>query len=112
MSIESRTNKKGERRYEVRLRDPTGREYSKTFLTRKDAERFDATERADRARDRWSYPRTGVMTFGTWAAEWLSSDPAKSPSAWARDDSILRTTCFLPSAAARSTQSRRGTFRP
>ena len=91
MSIESRTNKKGERRYEVRLRDPTGREYSKTFRTRKDAERHDATERADRARGRWLDPRTGAVTFGTWAAEWLRTDPAKSPSAWARDDSILRT---------------------
>src|SRR5258708_6315087 len=34
MSIEARTTKKGERRYEVRLRDPSGREHSRTFRTR------------------------------------------------------------------------------
>lgn len=96
MSIETRTNEKGERRYEVRLRDPTGREYSKTFRTRKDAERYDATERADRARGRWLDPRTGAVTFAAWAGEWLASDPGKSPSAWARDDSILRTHLLPP----------------
>ncbi|MBO0728700.1 MAG: site-specific integrase [Acidimicrobiaceae bacterium] len=74
------------------------------FRINKKGERFDATKRAGRARDRSPYPRTGVMTFGTWAAEWLSSDPAKSPSAWARDDSILRTH-LLPALGRRRLDS-------
>ncbi len=112
MSIEVKTNRKGDRRYEVRLRDPTGREYSKTFRTRKEAERYETTERADRARGTWIDPRTGDTTFGTWASEWLASDPAKSPSALARDESILRVHILpvleqrrLPSITPRDVQA-------
>jgi len=43
MSIEGRTTAKGERRYEVRLRDPSGREYSRTFRTKREAEAFEDT---------------------------------------------------------------------
>jgi hypothetical protein len=90
MSVEARTTHSGERRYEVRLRHPDGREYSRTFRTRKDAERYQATERADQSQGNWIDPRGGATTFGAWATEWLVSDPAKSPSALARDGSILR----------------------
>src|ERR1035441_982367 len=90
MSIEARTNSKGDRRYEVRLRDPSGREYSRTFRTKKEAEHFEDTQRADRARGGWVDPRTGDVAFGAWAKEWLASNPGKSPSALARDETILR----------------------
>ena len=90
MSIETRTTRRGERRYEVRLRDLSGREYSKTFRTKREAEHFEDTQRADRARGAWLDPRSGETPFGDWAAEWLASDPAKSPSAVARDEVILR----------------------
>jgi len=100
MSIEGRTTKKGERRYEVRLRDPSGREYSRTFRTKREAEAFEDTQRADRARGAWLDPRTGEMAFGAWAKEWLDSDPGKSPSALARDETILRVH-LLPTLADR-----------
>jgi integrase len=101
MSIEARTTRSGERRYEVRLRHPDGREYSRSFRTRKDAERYQATERADRSRGNWIDPRGGATTFGAWAAEWLASDPAKSPSALARDRSIVRAHLLKPLAPRR-----------
>jgi integrase len=100
MSIEARTNNKGERRYEVRLRDPSGREYSRTFRTKKEAERFEDTQRADRARGAWLDPRTGDVIFRTWAKEWLASDPGKSPSALARDETIIRVH-LLPTLGSR-----------
>ena len=100
MSIEARTTKRGERRYEVRLRDPSGREYSRTFRTKREAEAFEDTQRADRARGAWLDPRTGEMAFGAWAKEWLASDPGKSPSALARDETILRVH-LLPTLAVR-----------
>ena len=90
MSIEARATRSGGRRYEVRLRDPGGKEYSRSFRTRKEAERFEATQRADRARGTWLNPRAGDTRFEAWAREWLASDPGKSPNSIARDRSILR----------------------
>ena len=49
MAIEARRTKGGTV-YEVRLRDPLGREYSRTFPTKKAAEQFEHLERADRLR--------------------------------------------------------------
>ena len=90
MSIEVRLTAKGERRYDVRLRDLAGKTYTRTFRTRKDAERFEATEHADKARGSWLDPRGGDVLFKDWAAQWLESNPAKSPSAYARDESAIR----------------------
>ncbi|HET9442849.1 MAG TPA: tyrosine-type recombinase/integrase [Acidimicrobiales bacterium] len=90
MSIKVRRTASGERRYDVRLRDSSGQEYSRTFRTRKEAERFQATERADRARGSWIDPRRSSTRFIDVAAEWLASHPTKKESSLARDESILR----------------------
>lgn len=74
MSIHRRKTKKGETRYDVRLYRPDGQEYSKTFRTRKEAERFQATERADRARGTWLDPQAGRITFARWADEWFAAN--------------------------------------
>ncbi|MFP5372953.1 MAG: tyrosine-type recombinase/integrase, partial [Actinomycetes bacterium] len=89
MSINRRTTRKGVR-YDVRLRDPSGRVYTRTFRTRREAETFEARERADRSRSAWIDPRRSDITFGAWAAEWLASDPGKRQSSLARDESIVR----------------------
>lgn len=44
-------------------------------------------------------PALGRVTFARWAEEWLAT-PGKRPSAWARDDSILRNH-LLPTLASR-----------
>jgi integrase len=89
MSIESHKTKQGKVRYEVRLRTASGREYSRTFRTRKEAERFEATEVADRARGTWIDPRRAETRFARVAADWLTSHPSKKESSLARDQSVV-----------------------
>jgi hypothetical protein len=79
MVIERRKLKTGVA-YEVRLRDPHGREYSRTFRTKKAAEQFQHTERADRVRGGWVDPRRSSVRFEDVAEEWLISNPGKKPS--------------------------------
>ena len=90
MSIEVVQTKKGERRYKVRLRDPAGEEYTRRFRTRKEAELFERTERTDQARGSWLDPRGGDLIFSKWAADWLMSNPDKSPGSRARDEANIR----------------------
>lgn len=90
MSIRLRWTSGGERRYDVRLRDPAGRTYTRTFRTRREAEAYQATERASRARGAWLDPRRAEATLRQIAAVWLDANPAKRPSSRARDDSALR----------------------
>lgn len=89
MSVQRRETKAGVR-YDVRLRDPAGHVYTRTFRTKREAQTFEARELADRSRSAWVDPRRSDVTFGLWAKEWLSSDPAKRSSSRARDESILR----------------------
>jgi integrase len=77
-------------RYDVKLRDPNGRMYQRTFRTKKEAETYETNELSDRARGRWVDPRGAETPFGQVATEWLASNPAKRPSALARDETIVR----------------------
>ncbi|HUR17508.1 MAG TPA: hypothetical protein VMZ51_01050 [Acidimicrobiales bacterium] len=52
MSIKARKTTSGIR-YDVRLRDPAGEPYKRTFRTKREAETFQARERADRSRGAW-----------------------------------------------------------
>ena len=72
MSIHRRMAAKGVR-WDVRLRRPDGRGYSRTFRTRAEAERFQATELADRARGSWLDPAAGQTLVAVWADEWYRS---------------------------------------
>jgi integrase len=101
MSIRLRWTFRGERRYDVRLRDPAGKTYTRTFRTRREAEAFDATERASRARGAWLDPRRAETTLRETALVWLDANPGKRPSSRARDDSALRVH-ILPALGDRS----------
>ncbi len=70
MSIHRRTTKKGDVRYDVRLRKPDGTPYSTTFRTKREAERFQANETATRQQGTWIDPKAGKITFRDWADEW------------------------------------------
>ncbi|HSH58810.1 MAG TPA: hypothetical protein VK988_04045, partial [Acidimicrobiales bacterium] len=83
-------------RYDVRLRDPAGKLYKRTFRTKREAETFQARERADRSRGAWVDPRKAHTTFGEVARYWLTSNPGKRASGLARDESIVRVH-LLPS---------------
>jgi integrase len=89
--ITARVRKRdGRRVYEVRLRDPQGREFSRTFQTKKAAQDFEADDRIARRRGSWVDPRHGDLTFEAVARRWLEANPAKRPSARAADESTLR----------------------
>jgi hypothetical protein len=50
MSVHVRFTQDGDRRYDVRLRDPSGRGFARTFRTRREAEAFERKELVDQAR--------------------------------------------------------------
>lgn len=72
MSVHRRNAASGVR-WDVRLRRPDGKGYSRTFRTRAEAERFQATELADRARGSWLDPAAGQALLAVWADEWYRS---------------------------------------
>ena len=76
--------------YEVRLRDPSGREYSRTFETRRAAEAYQADQRVQRAKGSWVDPRRADVPFREVADSWLAGNPSKRGSGMARDESIVR----------------------
>jgi hypothetical protein len=55
--------KRSERRYRVRYRDPAGAERSKTFARLTEARRFKATIEDELGRNLWIDPRAARMTF-------------------------------------------------
>ncbi len=89
MSIQTRQTASGAR-YDVRLRDPSGRVYNRTFRTKREAETYRAREVADRSRGAWVDPRRAAMTFDELAAWWLDSNPGKRLGTRERDAGIIR----------------------
>ena len=69
--IKTRQTKSGVR-YEVRYRDPTGRERSKTFTTKKLAEKYEREQRTEVARGSWLDNRQGSQTFAEFMDKWLA----------------------------------------
>jgi hypothetical protein len=81
MSITAkRRQRDGRTVYEVRLRDPGGKEYSRTFETRKAGEAHEVEQRTARARGGWVGPRPADIAFSEVARTWLSGDPTKRGS--------------------------------
>ncbi len=97
MSIHTRETKTG-KRYDVRLRDPSGRPLTKTFRRMADARDYEATSLLAVNGGTWVDPRANRRTFGDVASEWLNSNPAKRDSSYARDESVLRN--HLPASLA------------
>ena len=77
-------------RYEVRYRGPDGKERSRSFRTRRQAERYQRNTEADLDHGTWIDPHSAVRLFRDVAAEWLASNPAKRGSTYARDEVIIR----------------------
>jgi integrase len=68
--ISKRVTSSGEARYEVRARGTDGKERSRTFRTKKDAERYEREHQAAVDRGVWIDPRAGRVTLSAWASEW------------------------------------------
>ena len=57
--------------FQVRYRDPNGRQRARNFTRKTDATRFAAAVETDKVRGDWMDPRLGKVTFEEWADEWL-----------------------------------------
>jgi integrase len=65
--------RRGARRWRGRYRGADGRERSKTFATRRDAERWLAGVEASKAKGQWIDPAAGRQSFESWWAEWIET---------------------------------------
>ncbi len=83
-------DKRGDRRYRARYRAPDGRERSRTFERRIDAERWLATQAADVARGAWLDPAAGRLAFETWAERWEAGLSNLRPTTRALNVGVLR----------------------
>jgi integrase len=83
--------KRGPGRWRARYRGPDGRERSKTFSRRSDAERWLANVETTKARGEWVDPALGRRTFASWAEEWSATVVDLRRSTLDRDLRIVRT---------------------
>src|SRR5688572_29970604 len=83
--------KRGAGRWRARHRGPDGRERSRTFERRADAERWLASVETSKARGEWVDPALGRRTFASWAEEWATTIVDLRPSTLDRDVRAVRT---------------------
>lgn len=79
------------RSWQVRYRDPSGTQRSKTFVRKADAERFAVTTESDKIRGQWVDPAGGKDPVGEWADRWLNTKRAKEQGTIDSYSSTLRT---------------------
>ncbi len=89
-SIAKRTTNTGQPKYDVRYRDPTGRQRKKAFSRRADADRFARTVEVEKETGRYVDPTAGKITFGEYAERWLQHRPNLRPRTVSSYRSILR----------------------
>jgi integrase len=75
--IEKRPNRR--KPWRVRYRDPLGRERSRSFARKADADRFMATVQADLIRGDWTDPRLSKITVEEWAERWFRTKSHLKP---------------------------------
>ncbi|MGI8514623.1 MAG: tyrosine-type recombinase/integrase [Acidimicrobiia bacterium] len=81
----------GRRRpWQVRYRDPSGKERARSFLRKVDAERFAVTVEADKLRGEWIDPRLSKTTAAEWSDRWLRTKSHLKPKTLAGYESNLR----------------------
>ena len=73
--IEKRSGK-----YRVRYRDPSGRNRSRTFMRKADANRFAREVEVDMDRGDWIDPRKSAISLQEWSETFLSSSLSLAPS--------------------------------
>jgi integrase len=88
--IERRHTRTGEVRYEVRYRGADGNERSKTFRTKKDAERYQRAQQTAMERGLWVDPQKGRITLEAWAQDWQRTVVHLRPSTRRIYESNLR----------------------
>lgn len=77
--------------FQVRYRDPAGRNRAATFARHRDARAFRDEVEVDKSTGRWVDPTHGRRPLVEWVNDWWASTAALRPSSRARDESYLRT---------------------
>lgn len=88
-SIEKRT-RGGSVRWYTRYRDPAGRQRTKTFDRKIDAERYLTTVESSKLTGSYIDPAAGRLTVGEWAWRWLDGQTHLKPTTRERYAGILR----------------------
>ncbi|MCU1484391.1 MAG: putative prophage phiRv2 integrase [Actinomycetia bacterium] len=101
MSIRTRKLKTGGRAYDVLMRRPDGSQFARSFRTRRDAETWQAQQKADMSRRCWHDPTAGAVEFGEYAEEWLRNRVNLRPKTVAVYRSQLRCH-IVPAFGGRS----------
>jgi hypothetical protein len=81
--------KGGKTRWRARYIDPTGRERSKSFDRRVDAEQFCRSIEGDKLRGSWTDPRLGQTRLNEWAEQWWEATLDQRESTRQRTRAIL-----------------------
>ncbi|HET7689763.1 MAG TPA: tyrosine-type recombinase/integrase [Nocardioidaceae bacterium] len=76
--------------WRARYRDPAGKEHSRHFNRRLDAERWLASVEHSKHRGEWIDPSLSRITVGEWAAKWLESQVQLKPLTRERYRNIIR----------------------
>jgi integrase len=89
--VARRVNAGGYVSYQGVARGPDGREHTKTFQRKLDAQRWVTTQDVTRAQGDWIDPTAGRQPFGPYAADWLHTKQASvAPSTYANLEVRLR----------------------
>jgi integrase len=80
----------GTLRWRARYRGPDGRERSRSFARKTDAEQFLAQVETDKAHGSWVDPALGEVRLDEWAPRWLSTTVHLKPKTRADYESLLR----------------------
>jgi integrase len=76
--------------WRARYRDASGKEHSRHFDRKADAERWLASVKTSIARGEWVDPALAKVTVGDWAQVWLGNQVQLKPSTRFRYESLLR----------------------
>ena len=77
-------------RWEARYRGPDGRERSRRFSTRRDAQAFLERTGADQQRGEWRDPQGAKVLVADWVEAWWATTVNLRPSSRARDEAYIR----------------------
>jgi integrase len=88
MAHVERRRRNGQSAWRARYRAPDGRERSKTFRRRADAERFLTTVEASKLRGDWIDPVRGRITYREWSERYFAHALHKRPTTLARDHCV------------------------
>ena len=75
--------------WRARYRDPSGKQRSRNFPRRRDAEQFLTSVDHSKATNAYVDPALGRITFGSWVKEWRRGVVDLRPSTLARDDGYI-----------------------